>query len=120
MTSKHLMLEAPLTASPVLAKHLGFNEAILLEQVRLCTEMNRDNGKEYVHEGRVWMYRTIADWHKVLKWLSPKTITRAFESLEAKGIILRKQLASDAYDRTMWYTIDHEALDAYMTKAEGV
>lgn len=113
--SRLLISEAPLTFQPTLARVLGLNEAIFLQQVQYwCSK------SEHHHDGRVWVYNTIDQWKEQLPFWGTATIYRVVKSLRDRGILL----TSSAYnksntDRTLWYAIDHDALDTLLDIAES-
>ena len=108
--SKLLISESPLQVLPTLAVKIGLNEALMLQQVHywISNPMNKN-----VREGRVWVYKTYAEWQKEFPFWSLPTIKRTSLNLEGLGILI----ASDKFnrlttDRTKWYAIDYERLDS--------
>jgi hypothetical protein len=104
MRKKNLLIdEYPLLVLPSLAKAIGLNEAIALQQLHYWLE-NPKGGVEL--DGERWVYNTYEDWQKDnFPFWSIPTIQRVFASLESKGLIISKQLA--AYDRKKYYRIHH-------------
>lgn len=110
-SSKLLIDEAPLQVLPSLALKIGLNEAIVLQQVHwLC---NHDNNvtKEYDH---VWIKRTAEEWHdKTFKFWSIPTIRRILKNLiDGKYLKTTTDLSEDKRDRTLWYAVDYDSLNA--------
>ncbi len=109
-TSKLLINEPPLLVMPSLAAKIGLNEAILLQQIHYWLSRS-----EHRHGGRVWFYRTAAEWSEELVFWSDSTIKRTLASLESAGLILsaklHRELLNDPYTRTKWYAINYDQLE---------
>lgn len=74
---------------PSLAKLVGINSAIVLQQFRFLLA-NPDNGRMF--EGERWIFNTYEQWQS--KWFpfwSVDTIQRIFTNLEAQGFLLSCQ-----------------------------
>ncbi|HEJ7121059.1 putative virion protein [Serratia marcescens] len=100
-----LLPSRPIVVIPELAMRVGLNEAMLLQQVHYwITETT--SGIE--HDGRRWVYNTIAEWMEQFPFLSESSIKRAFSSLKSQGIIYVEQLSSDPRDKTNFYAINYE------------
>lgn len=107
--SRHLIDERPLTVEPSLAVALGLHRAHFVQQLHYWL---RKPGA-HVHRGRRWIYNTYEGWHEQFPFWQPETIRKLVKSLEADGIIeTTTEFNADKRDRTKWYTIDYEALDA--------
>lgn len=104
MRKRNLLIdEYPLLVLPSLAKAIGLNEAIALQQLHYWLE-NPKGGVEM--DGERWVYNTYEDWQKDnFPFWSIPTIQRVFASLEKKGLVISKQQA--AYDRKKYYRIHH-------------
>lgn len=100
-----LIDEPPLMVLPQLAARIGLNEAIILQQVHYWTRDNRN-----VIEGRSWTYNTVSDWQKQFPFWSQATIRRTIDSLVEKGLLIKKKLADNKMDATLWYSINLEKL----------
>jgi len=107
--SRLLINEQPLMVLPSLAKAVGLNEAIILQQIHYWTEINRQAGRNYM-DGRFWVYNSYAEWEQQFPFWSRNTIIRAINSLEKQGLIISANHNKNAFDRTKWYAIDYEAL----------
>lgn len=100
-----LLPSRPIVVIPELAMRVGLNEAMLLQQVHYwATETT--SGIE--HDGRRWVYNTIAEWMEQFPFLSESSIKRAFASLKSQGIIYVEKLSSDPRDKTNFYAINYE------------
>ena len=101
-----------LKLSPDLAKMIGLNEAIVLQQLDYWIRLFREqNDPSHFRDGEWWVYNTIEQWRKDnFPFWSESTIRRALESLIEKGLVKRGRYNKFGYDRTFWYAIDHEAI----------
>ena len=104
--SKLLIQESPLQVLPTLAKVIGLNEAIIVQQVHYW--LTGKSGK--VIEGRRWIYNGYKEWREQFPFWSDDTITRAFRSAEKRGVLLSRQEKS--FNRKKWYTLDYDTLEA--------
>ena len=66
----------------MLAEKIGLNEAIVLQRLVYWQKRSSDSG---------WIYNSYKDWKKQFKFLSIRSIQRAFLSLERQGIIKCKR-----------------------------
>ena len=101
--SKLLIKELPLMILPQLAKAIGLNEAIVLQQLHywlLTSPVERD--------GMKWVFNTYEDWEKQFPFWSISTIGRVFRSLEEKKLTITKKFKRAGYDQTKWYTINYQ------------
>lgn len=108
--NKLLINEPPLQVLPTLAKRIGLNEALFIQQLHYWLG-NPKMGREF--EGRRWIRNTVAEWHKDnFPFWSERTIMRLIASLEDSGFLLaRNDLNVHKYDRTKWYTINYDSLN---------
>ncbi len=116
--SKLLINEHPLQVLPTLAKLIGLNEAIALQQLHYWLERS-DN----IRDGRKWVYKTYKEWQQGTKkqagdfpFWTVKVIGNTFRSLEEKGLVITQKFESGAWVHRKWYTIDYDALDALSTE----
>lgn len=96
----------PLVINPELAKRIGLNEAIVLQQVSYWLN-ETDSGVE--HDGRRWIYNTHEQWADQFPFWSQDTVKRAITSLKKQGILIIEKLSSDRLNHTNYYTINYEA-----------
>lgn len=107
MTSSLLINEPPLQVLPSLAKLIGLNEAIILQQVHYWLGRSKN-----VRDGKTWVYKTYAEWREEFPFWSEDTIYRTIRKLETVQLLE----STDKYnaistDRTKWYTIDYAHLE---------
>lgn len=98
-----LINEPPLQVLPSLAKKVGLNEAILLQQLhfRLLISSN-------VRDGHKWVFKTYEEWREEFPFWSVDTIKRVIRKLENEGYVI----STSAYnkmkmDKTKWYRINY-------------
>ncbi|ATP35089.1 conserved phage C-terminal domain-containing protein [Ligilactobacillus salivarius] len=104
--SKLITDEKPIVILPSLAKLLGINEAIILQQIHYWLERSNN-----IHDGYRWVYNSIKDWNEQFKWLSEPTLKRKFKSLEDQGLLITGNYNKKRFDKTKWYRIDYNLLN---------
>lgn len=120
--SRMLIDEPPLMFSPTLARAVGVNEAIVVQQVHYWLTNFRQNPKQVGHfqDGRWWVWNSYPEWREGnFPFWSEDTVVRCFRSLEKRGVVLSRQASPNPYDRTKSYSIDYERLDALLDELEG-
>ncbi|MED3782831.1 DnaD domain protein [Geobacillus stearothermophilus] len=109
--SKLLLDEKPLVILPSLAKEIGLNEAIILQQLHYWIQESNNE-----RDGHRWVYNTYEDWQKQFPFWSIRTIRRTIKNLENKGIVISDYLNSMKIDKTKWYRIDYERLEEIVSE----
>lgn len=104
--------EHPLVLQPKLAKIIGLNEAIILQQLNYWLKKSN----KFI-DGRVWIYNTYSDWQDQFPFFSKSTIRRTISSLENDGIIITANYNKAGFDKTKWYSIDENVLTAKIDSA---
>lgn len=100
----------PLLFNPELARRVGLNEAIALQQISYWVT-ETESGIEF--EGRRWIYNTYPNWVRQFPFWSEDTVKRTMISLKKQGLILVEQLNKAQHDRTNYYTINDECFALY-------
>ena len=110
MRKKNLLIdEYPLLVLPSLAKDIGLNKAIALQQLHYWLE-NPKGG--VMLEGERWVYNTYEDWQRDnFPFWSVRTVQRVFVDLEKDGFVISKQKAE--YDRKKYYRIHYDKLASW-------
>ena len=109
-TSPLLINESPLQVLPSLAKAIGLNEAIVLQQIHYWLNINQKKNKNFFNN-RYWTYNTFDAWHaENFSFWSLRTVKTIFKHLEAKKILLSCKPKSKHSDHTKWYSIDYQKL----------
>lgn len=116
---KILFDENPLVIDTTLAKALGLNEAIVLQQVHYWLEINKRKNLNFV-DGRYWTYNSIKKWHEEnFSFWVEKTVKRTFSNLVDKGVLVTGNYNKQKMDRTLWYSIDYEKLNDIINDFKG-
>jgi len=77
--------DRPLVILPELARELGLEQAVVLQQLHWLLRDER-NGK-FIN-GKRWVFNTYDDWVKnYFVWMSERTLRRVFLELETLGAI---------------------------------
>jgi len=106
--------ENPLILNPRLSREFGVVPALILQQLHYWLEKSK-----HVHDGRRWVYNTIATWHdQIPVYKNPESMRRAFVDLERRGLIVSANYNTDRYDRTKWYSINYDAVGLAMSDEE--
>lgn len=107
MTSNLLINEPPLQVLPSLAKKVGLNEAIVLQQVHYW--LNPKHNKNCFN-GRHWVWNTYEQWQEQFPFWSIITIRRAINSLEKIGILI-SYVDTSAFKNLKYYSINYDLLN---------
>ncbi|MBN8656119.1 MAG: PadR family transcriptional regulator [Anaerolineae bacterium] len=114
MTRSNLLInEPPLLILPSLAKVIGLNESLVLQQLHYWLQ----NSKVGVtRNGIKWVYNTYGDWQsESFPFWSLSTIERTFRSLEKRGLVISEQLDAKKHDQRKYYRINYAALETLET-----
>lgn len=104
--SRLLIDEPPLQVLPSLAREIGLNEAIMLQQMHYWLLKSSNE-----FEGVKWFYKTLEDWQREFPFWSAMTIRRTLGSLEKQKIIKIGNFNKKKFDKTKWYTIDYQRVN---------
>lgn len=90
--SMYLFDEQPIVANKALARTLGLNEALILQQINYWIEINKKSGKNY-HDKKYWTYNSIRAWQENdFDYMSVVTVKRTFAKLEKAGYLLVRKV----------------------------
>lgn len=103
---KLLLDEPPLVIQPSLAKLIGLNEAIFLQQIHYWLQRSK---KEI--DGRVWTYHSVAELEIQFPFWSASTIKRTIKSLQESGVLLLDRHNKNKFDKTNWFAVDYEVFE---------
>lgn len=108
--SNLLLNERPLIVLPSLAAMLNsLDEAVILQQIHYWIEK-----KQNYREGRYWVYNSMENWMRQFPWIKSRTtLTRYFNNLEKKGLLITGNYNKAGFDKTKWYTIDYSTLSDF-------
>lgn len=112
MKATWLFDEHPLVIDKELAKVIGLNEAIVLQQVNYW--LHGKHAKRI--EGRLWTYNSMKKWHEQFPFWGLNTVKRTFSSLEESGLLIAGNYNKYKFDKTKWYSIDDEKLNNRMAQ----
>ena len=104
--SRLLINEPPLQVLPSLAKEIGLNEAIMLQQMHYWLLKSSNEFK-----GVKWFYKTLEEWQTEFPFWSVMTIRRTLGSLEKQKIIKIGNFNKKKFDKTKWFTIDYQRVN---------
>jgi len=105
--NKLLIDDYPIQVLPKLAKEVGLNEAIFVQQLHYWT-----NGKaSKLIDGKRWIYNTYKDWQNNFPFWSNATIRRTIASCEKQNIIFVGNYNRAGFDKTKWYAVNYEVID---------
>jgi len=102
---------APIPLNPELACVIGLNEAIVVQQIHYWVVHNEQQGQNH-EDGYYWTYQTIKYMQTQFPFWSERTIKRIINKLETDKILISGRYNKLDLDRTKWYRIDYENLDA--------
>ena len=110
-SSSLLISEQPILVIPSLAKLIGLNEAIVVQQLHYWLQNPKNEG--FQDGGHKWVYNTYEQWQEDnFPFWSVVTVKRLFLKLEKRGLVISKQFAKARYDRQKYYRIDYEKLES--------
>ena len=104
--SRLLIDEPPLQVLPSLARELGLNEAIMVQQMHYWLIKS-----SHEFEGVKWFYKTLEDWQTEFPFWSAMTIRRTLTSLEKQKVIRIGNFNKKKFDKTKWYTIEYKCVN---------
>lgn len=104
--AKLLIDDQPHQVLPNLAKAIGLNEAIFLQQLHYLLNYSKNE-----LEGRVWVFNTYEQWQDIFGYWSVSTIRRTIENLTKLGLLVSTDKFNKfKMDKTKWYSIDYQRL----------
>lgn len=120
--SKLLISEDPLIVLPSLAKRIGLEEAIVLQQIHywVATQQKTQNERCFKH-GFYWVYNTLEQWQETqFPWWSLMSVRRILKALEDMGLVTSRKLESQTdWNQRKWYTVNYAALRKLEQMSEG-
>lgn len=105
MASKLLIDEEPLQVLPSLAKAIGLNDAIFLQQIHYWLRRSK-----HEHDGCKWIYNTYEQWQEQFPFWSLDTMQRIAKRL-LEADLIRVERLSKGWSNQNWYTINYEAVE---------
>ena len=114
-SSKLLINEHPLQALPTLAREIGLNKAVILQQVQYWISTSPHD-----IEGNQWIYNSYTEWAQQFPWLKPQGVRWHIRKLEELGLLIAGEFNKDARDNTKWYRINYDRLNELLNTTSGV
>jgi hypothetical protein len=102
---KLIIDEAPLIVLPTLAKHIGYKEAVVLQQLHYFLQITPN-----IIDGVPWVYNTYEQWQETIPFLSLRTLRRIMKDLEAMNLVRSERMEAHLWYQRKWYTINYETL----------
>jgi hypothetical protein len=111
MNKSHLLINEPaLQVLPSLAKAIGLDEAIVIQQLHYWLNNTKSEGR-VDENGEKWVYNTYAEWQEDnFPFWSEDKIKRIFLKLEEQKVVISRQLDAKMRDMTKFYRIDYDVL----------
>lgn len=113
--SNILLDERLIAFIPSLAREIGTNEAIVLQQINYWIQRSTN-----IHDGKRWVYNTTKDWvEKEFCFMSESTLKRTIASLKKMKLIESKKLSKHTGYHINFYTINEkevQKIDAKIKK----
>lgn len=111
--SSLLINEPPLQVLPSLAKEVGLNESIMLQQMHYwLLKSTHEFNQEH------WFYKTLEEWQLEFPFWSTMTIRRILGNLEKKKLVKVGNFNKKKFDKTKWYTINYERVNRRCVQSE--
>jgi len=107
-------IERPLTINPELAKEIGLNEAIVLQQ--MIWLIGKSNTEKI--NGIQWTYQSFEKLHEVFPFFSVSTIKKTIYNLIKMDLLLKGKFNKKGYDRTNWYALNDKEYDNRLVKSK--
>ena len=96
--------QKPLLLPPQLARKIGLNAALVLQQIHYWLQKSK-----HLIGGVRWIYNSFTAWAAQLP-MSTRTIQRAIAKLKVLRLIKVERRAAQEWDQTNWYSIDYQRL----------
>jgi DNA-binding transcriptional ArsR family regulator len=117
--SSLLIHEPPLQVLPSLAKIIGLNEAILLQQTHYWLLRAEHIAEDTDGIERRWVHKTLKEWERELPFWSQSTIRRTLRSLKDADLLVAERLRKRDGDQTVFYSINYESLTDAVARARS-
>lgn len=93
------------TVDADVAKKFGVNAGIIYAFIRyFCASKEAEQSERSFHDGRYWIFNSVAGFQRLFPYLSEKQIRNALRALEDAEYIKSGVFNKHARDRTKWYT----------------
>ena len=102
-----------------LAQRYGVDGAVFLHAMAFWVAKNRANGRHF-HEGRYWTYNTRKALAELFPFWTQRQLERIVNNLRDAGAVLVGNFSEDKADRTLWYALSNDVLEAYGERADPI
>lgn len=92
-----------------LAKNIGVNEAIFLQNIWHWIKKNKVDNKNF-HDGKYWTYNSKRAYEEYYPFWTYGQIRVIIKNLYIKNLILIGNYSDDKRDKTNWYTLSDSML----------
>ena len=106
--SKLITPEKPLLIPPLVAREIGLEAAIILQQIHYFSQ----SSKHILRDGQRWFYLTLEGWAEKLPFFKMSTIRRAIGKLRQLELINVHRHSQHTWYQANWYTIHTENVKA--------
>lgn len=104
----------PMVYQPQLAKLIGLQQAVVLQQIHYWTNPHDGRASKH-HDGFAWVYKTNEELGEEVG-LSKYQTRRALVELKQNGLVVAIHNPHWKMDHTLWLRIDHEAVCTLTTR----
>ncbi len=113
MSSNLLINEPPLQVLPTLAKKIGLNEAMILQQIHYWLNPKLNNN---IFKNRRWVRNTYEQWQKQFPFWSVMTIRRTVNKLGESGLL--SSFTTKDMKKLKYYSINYAQLEKINSEEE--
>lgn len=113
MTSQFIINEPPMQVLPTLAREIGLNEAIVLQQIHYWLNLQFSR---HLIKDHYWVRYTQKQWERQFSFWDKKTLYRAIKNLERLEVVIVEAHKSG---KAKYYTIDYKTLGQVTSSSES-
>ena len=95
-----------------IAKEVGVNAAVILENIAHWVLKNKANEKNF-YDGHYWTYNSNAAMAELFPYMNARQVRTALDSLRKNGMVLTGNYNKSSYDRTLWYTVSDDCAERF-------
>jgi hypothetical protein len=93
-----------MTFDPEVAKEIGVEGAIVLQNIVFWIAKNKANNKHF-YENKFWTYNSNKAFLELFPWLTEQSLRTILKKLVDKKYLMKGNFNKLSYDRTLWYCI---------------
>ncbi len=114
---RRIIKEGALLIIPTIARVIGLNEAIILQQIHYWLQIAAEKGNNF-NDGYYWTYNSVREWAEQFPFWHQDTIRRALNRLIEQKLLITANYNKLKYDRTKWYRINYKKLCQFLQNAQ--